>query len=599
MKKTLLHAIRKTAGRLLSRPGTPAPAEPPQLDAEQGTDALAGRPNAARGGGRATLAALFAAGPHRSTLSAATQADRILHQARAVDAQQPGYQPVYGFTEAFPGKRRAHLERNVRLVHEALAGVKPAHQVRILDVGCNSGYVSLRLAESFPNVVGLEIARPNLTLCRMLAAHAGSNARFFGDDVLDIVATSPEELVHVDVVLLYNVVHQFIFHRGLQQTQTLLAALAAGVDTVIVELARQADYVRHGKDQLLPERPEDVLAACEDVEITQLHERPRPVYRLRRRTVRVGATTLRPERIAYSPNPDPAVSRKYYTGEGRFLKLYRFAEVGASRPDLCEARALQALQHTTIVPRLLAHEAGAQHGAVLMSQVVGERLVPRLYHPARYKLWAKGRMRLTRQYLEIARLVHEAIGYQNDLQAHNLLIQPDGSLVLVDFEQAGPEPINDPYGLLLWSLFDIWGGRDKNRPAAIRSLHVSRQDAEGAAHRPIYPDLSALVLPADVRALADAAAGARAARIDWGAFVAEWAPRLAAAPDPTPATAAPASGPAAGRKAAAPAKKASPRPAGPAGTAATAAARAPAGSAPKPRRRAPRVRRGVRPRPGR
>ena len=477
---------------------------------------------------KATLGALFRSPPHRSAWPAERLGREIRTRAAAIDQLQPGYQPVYGFLDEFPGKRRDHLERNVTIVHETLEGVGPKHQVRILDVGCNSGYVTLRLAESFPNVVGLEISQQNLQLCRLLAAHAESPARFYEDDVLAIVDSAEEDLENVDVVLLYNVVHQFIFHHGFAKTQALLARLASRVDTVIVELALKADYVRHGKDHLLPENPEDVLAACADVEITRLHDRPRPVYRLRRRVVRVGPVEIRPERIEYSPNPDPLVSRKYYTGEGKFLKLYRFADARQRQMADREVAALEKLQHTNVVPRLLGHVVTPCSGAVLMSQVVGERLVPRLYNPGRYKLTLDDRMRLTRQYVEIAKLVHDAVGYQNDLQAHNLLVQRDGSLVLVDFEQAGAEPVNDPFGLLLWSLFDFWGGRAKNRPEAIRSLHASRHTqpaTDGEDY--VYPDFSALTLPPVVASLALAAAE----RGDWGRFLDEWLPRLKAAAD--------------------------------------------------------------------
>lgn len=533
MPKRLLTSIRRRAAAVLGRGDAPpadGAAAAPASETPAPTDAVLAHPSVTAGGtGPATLGAMFTSPPHRSTRPANALAQDILARAADIDRLQPGYQPVYGFLEAFPGKRREHLERNVGIVEDTLAGVTARHQVRILDVGCNSGYVTLRLAETFPNIVGLEIAPANLALCRLLAAHAGSPARFFADDVLAIVDAEDGDLENVDVVLLYNVVHQFIFHHGLDKTRALLARLAAQVDTVIVELALQADYVRHGKDHLLPADPEAVLADCRDVEVTKLHDRPRPVYRLRRKLVRMGPLEIRPQRIDYSPNPDPSVSRKYYTGEGRFLKLYRFADPRQRHMADREVQALEKLQHTALVPRLHGHVVDGRSGAVLMSEVVGERLVPRIYHPGKYKVQAADRLRWTRQYLEIAQAVHQAVGYQNDLQAHNLIVQRDGSLVLVDFEQAGDEPVNDPFGLLLWSLFDFWGGRDKQRPAAIRSLHASRHDAAAPNGGRVYPDFGGLALPPAVAALAEAAASAGARGDDWGGFLAEWLPRLQAA----------------------------------------------------------------------
>ena len=469
---------------------------------------------------------MFGTEPHRNTVPP-EQVDQQIHAlATSLETLQPGYQPVYGFTAEFPGKRVEHLERNVTLVHEHFKEVPSKHQVRILDVGCNSGFVSLRLAETFPNVVGLEIAQPSLQLCRLLAARAGSPARFFSDDVIEMLADAENDLENVDLVLLYNVVHQFIFAHGLERTQALLAKLAASVDTVIVELARREDYVKHGKDHLLPEDPALALAGCVDIEITRLRDRPRPVFKLQRKTVRIGAVEIRPEHIAYSLNPNPRVSRKYYSGDGKFLKLYRFHDAGERGMFEREVAALANLQHADQVPKLLGSAGSAHLGAVLMSQVHGERLVPILYNTRKVLLTPEARLNMTRQYLEIARVVHESVGYQNDLQAHNLLVRPDGGLMLVDFEQAGHEPTNDPFGLLLWSVFDFWGGRDKERPAAIRSL---RQPPEGSGDEVasrMYPDFTGLEMPPLVASMVDEAALGG----NWGTFVATWAERL------TPAT---------------------------------------------------------------
>lgn len=529
MNDKLIERIRTRASALWRR-GAAAPQEVTMAGAAPAsqparsrsalsvTDGLPGEP-------APTLGAMFAAEPHRTTQAPEWLDQEICKLAHRIEELQPGYQPVYGFSNEFPGKRAQHLERNVAIVHEQLKDVSSRHQVRILDVGCNSGYVALRLAETYPNVVGLEIAQDNLQLCRLLAVRAGSSARFFSDNVLHILESDQGDLAHVDVVLLYNIVHQFIFNHGLENTQAALARMARSVDTVIVELAQREDYVRHGKDHLLPEDPAEALARCEDVEITRLHDRPRPVYRLRRKTARFGSVEIRPERIDFSLNPNARVSRKYYSGEGKFLKLYRFTETGAPEMFAREVAALSKLQHSDRVPRLLGSEASAHFGALLMSQVNGDRLVPLLYNPKKYPMGPADRLRLTRQYLEICRVVQQAIGYQNDLQAHNLLVQPDGHLVLVDFEQAGSEPTNDPFGLLLWSVFDFWGGRDKGRPEAIRSLRCALDNEPDAPGRSIYPDFSALELPPLVATMVEEAARGD----DWGLFVERWEQRLRAA----------------------------------------------------------------------
>lgn len=530
MNKRILGQLRSRASAILGRRETPEPAAAAAkpTPAQAPADALQGLGVAERApqGQGPSFRAMFAAEPHRSSLPQEQLDAQIRELALRIEQLQPGYQPVYGFTDAFPGKRVKHLDRNVALVHEHLKDVRSKHQVRIVDVGCNSGYVTLRLAEAFPSVVGLEIAQHNLQLCRLLAARAGSPAKFFSDNVLDMLESGDNDFENVDLVLLFNIVHQFIFAHGLERTQALLARLAGSVDTIIVELARREDYVRHGKDHLLPEDPAEALAGCTGIEITRLEDRPRPIYKLRRKTVRIGTVAIQPEKIDYSLNPDARVSRKYYSGGGRFLKLYRFNAEGERDMFEREVAALSKLQNNDRVPKFFGSAATAHVGAVLMSHVAGDRLVPRLYNADRNKITPAERLQLTRQYLEIASIVHESVGYQNDLQAHNLLVQPGGSLVLVDFEQAGSEPINDPFGLLLWTVFDFWGGRDKNRPAAIRSLRLAPEGAVDPAMQRIYPDFTGVVMAPVVADLVTQAMKGG----DWGPFVAEWAQRLGAQP---------------------------------------------------------------------
>lgn len=519
MLRRLLCALHARARILLRRRLAGVAAGEPAIDVLR-DPAVADTSGAAA---QPSLGAMFCAGPHRSSWPHERLDAEIRARAQRIDALQPGYQPVFGFAE-FPAKRTEHLERNVAIVQDLLKPITQKHQVRILDVGCNLGYVALRIAQTCPNVVGLEISAPHLELCRLLAARHGSSARFFSDDALALLASGQDDFENVDVVLLYNVVHQFIFSLGFAPTKALLARLASRVDTLIVELALRSDYVKHGKDHLLPERPEDVLADCSDVEIVRLHETPRPVYRIRRKSARFGSIEVRPVRIEYSPNPDPRVSRKYYTGGEQFLKLYRFDQPGDRAMFEHEVTALLKLRDTDVAPRLLDWVATPRSGALLMSRVHGERLVPRLYLAAKPPTPAE-RMALTREYLRVAKAVHDAVGFQNDLQPHNLLWTRHGQLVLVDYEQAGPTATNDPFGLLLWSVFDLWGGRDPGRPAAIRTLRRATEDgAEAGSPAPTYPAFDALELPPEVAALvAEAACGG-----DWGMFVTTWAARLGA-----------------------------------------------------------------------
>ena len=179
MKSSILGQIRSRAGSLLRRggradPATDSAAASPTQAPAVAQIALSTSVEAKAGEQGPTFRAMFGTEPHRNTVPP-EQVDQQIHAlATSLETLQPGYQPVYGFTAEFPGKRVEHLERNVTLVHEHFKEVPSKHQVRILDVGCNSGYVALRLGETFPNVVGLEIAQPSLQLCRLLPETAGA-----------------------------------------------------------------------------------------------------------------------------------------------------------------------------------------------------------------------------------------------------------------------------------------------------------------------------------------------------------------------------------------------------------------------------------------
>lgn len=505
MTRRLLSSLNRRVRSLLPGTASPDAVAAPELDLLRQPLVADYAPDA--GGTR--FGAMFQAAAHRSALAPDRLDAEIRTRARAIMGTQPDYQPVYGFTAEFPARRTKHLERNVHIVCDALKDVDRPQQPRILDVGCNMGYVALRIAETHPNVVGLEISRPHLDLCRLMAARAGSPARFFGDDMLAMLARGDDDdLEQVDVLLLYNVVHQFIFHQGVPATKALLARLAARVDTLIVELALQSDYVRHGKDQLLPVDPAEVLSDCTDVKIDKLYDTPRPVYRLRRRTVRLGTVSIPATRIGYSLHRDPMVSRKFVIGGNRFLKLFRFTRPGDRTAYEREVAALQSLQGSGAAPRLFDACATAHAGAVLMEFVSGHRVSTQLFR-ADPPLRPAQRMLLTCEYLRIAKAVHDAVGYQNDLQAHNLMWQHPNRLLLVDYEQAEARPTNDPFGLFLWSMFDFWGGRSKDRAAAIVSLRLPAETP------PIYPRFDSVKLPPVVAEVVRTAEKGG----DWGAFL--------------------------------------------------------------------------------
>src|SRR3954466_8281345 len=103
-------------------------------------------------------------------------------------------------------------------------------------------------------------------------------AKFYVQDFIELMELGELDDANVDCVLLLNVVHQFIFSKGLSYVQRFMSRLSQRVDVIFVELANKQDYVAHGKDHLLPEDPAIVLSQCSDCRIELLKTSPRRLY---------------------------------------------------------------------------------------------------------------------------------------------------------------------------------------------------------------------------------------------------------------------------------------------------------------------------------
>lgn len=441
-----------------------------------------------------------------------TQIKELLYKVKEL---QSDYQPAYGLLDEYPSARQALLERNCDLITNEIRVKGAEQQLRILDVGCNCGYTSMKLAETFPNVVGLEIQQNLVELGNRLATNAGSSARFYDTDLFSLLLDDKCDFENIDVLLLLNVMHQIIFHYGLDYAKALLFKIASRVDCVFVELAKKEDYITHGKDHLLPDKPEYLLEGLEGYTIKKLADQPRPLYVIKKNHCALGGIHIQHTQLDYSRSKNHLISRKYYSNQHQFLKVFRFTYGQSSECYERELNALLTTQQIAVSPRLMDWTQNKGYGAILMSRLPGQPLTTRIYGKAQPSL--ESRLELTAQYISLNRQLFETIGFHNDLQPHNIFINEQNRLFVFDFEQASPLPQNDPYGILLWSLFDIWGGRVPNRPECIVSLKPVAQGKE-RSRSAIYPDFGTLEIPSLIKKLVDDAKTAD----NWASFISKW-----------------------------------------------------------------------------
>jgi SAM-dependent methyltransferase len=501
----------------------PAPAEAPteaaQPDRFEGFSRIFDRPPAA-------LAPLPPTAARRPALQEAAR-----QAATAVTAAQDTYQPLYGLGPAGESRREELLRASCALVAAEFVTVARKAQPRILDVGSNAGFVSFVLAETFPNTVGFDVNTDNVALARALKAHSGSPALFFETDLLALADSPEPDFESLDCVLFLNVIHQLIFARGLPYVKALLGRLSQTVDLIVVELARPAEYVRFGKDALLPLDPAEILEDCRDATITLIKDGKRPVYTIRRRSLTLGrgdgAQVLPYSTVRFSDHPDARVNRKYYFGSDSVTKVMRYSALQTAAKFRAERDGLLALQGLGVAPRLLAWDESATMGRIAMQRLYGPPLNQAVRTAA-----AADRPRLLAEVLRIAAVLAQKGLCQNDFSAHNFILLTDGSLRMIDFELTAPIFRRDPFASLLWIAHDILSAA----PESYRHVDAARlllgQGPDGQAQVRVGRDAYPPADPAAARTafgpvLAEILDEAAATPAPWADFVAAAWARLA------------------------------------------------------------------------
>ncbi len=445
--------------------------------------------------------------------SSSKLADKILLRVAQIKAAQGQYQPIYGLDEENQqSPRLSNLLLNCSFVCDHFKHVSEKHHVRIVDVGCNIGFITFTLAETFSNIIGIDINSDNISLCNDLKTYTKSPARFFQNDFVKLTEFEELDGESVDCVLLFNVVHQVIFARGLAYTRRFLARLAKRVDVIFVELANKEEYVAHGKDHLLPDDPAAVLLDCKDCRIQLLKRQGRRVYKISRSEANFGPIRMRSEKVWFSGSPTTKLDRKYYLGGGSFLKVFRGE--GEHRAWGRETQGLLQMMGTMLAPEIIDWTVAPSYGAVLMEQSGGREL-----RDAYAEFTEAGKLTaFVKQYLDIAAVLGGKKLYHNDMSAHNIYVLDDATIRVCDFEQTCPLALIDPFAVMLWTIYDILS----KEPVSYRKCMYEKlltRDGSLRTARTFYPQFASFALDDTLpKFLDDAAAG----QLTWFEFVAKW-----------------------------------------------------------------------------
>ncbi len=434
---------------------------------------------------------------------------------KAAFANVDQYQPVYRLEDAFRDRpvSRTCTDRCILLDRELAPDIP---NLRILDVGCSMGYLSLYFAERGAVVHGIDMRPENVVFCSELAKVHAIPARFTVDAFTpDFCAALPEG--RYDVVFLFSVLHHVITQHGLPAVQAMMATLLDRTDMLFVELARPSEDVPFGWKEHIPANELDIFASAGEIEIEHLGDFPalgaitvRPLYRVRRTRKAFNGVPHRPLDVRRSAiRTGETRNRKYYLSDTLFTKCFVFdgPRIETYSRFLAEEAAYRRIGRKPGFLPLIGSEIRGRLGLLTLPRIEG--------------VWLQDAIRAgeARDIRQIALSVLDILGsfadaglYWNDFRTHNLMLSREGVTAL-DFECAGPVETEHTLNLFLWFLHDLQSGRAMTQEVNVfrdGNMNVPRPPLDAKDYAEPLRDLAEAALQADgIRAFIARAADIR------------------------------------------------------------------------------------------
>lgn len=380
--------------------------------------------------------------------------DRVKTAYERTDA----YQPVYGLETALGSNpmQRACVDR-CELIAGALGADIPG--LRILDVGCSMGYISLYFAERRGEVTGVDYNSNNTEFCRTLSSALGIEATFvdgmfcqrFVDDIQE------DEF---DAVLLLSVLHHVISDFGIDDARRLVDELLRKVDSVFVELAQKSEDFGFAWHDALPSDDLDLFAGIEDIKVERLGKSPalgetvvRPLYKVSKTAKRINGIEHR--NIEIRRSEIMRGGRKYYVSDALFTKCFILTR---QFPDSYHRFVSEAAAYARIGPHphflpLVGTEIRGRGGYLTLPKIDGQRLMEVILSGPVPDL-----RRTALAIRDVLKAFARAGLYWNDFRTHNLAFF-DGRLVAMDFEATHALELENTLSLFLWTLAEVQSGR--------------------------------------------------------------------------------------------------------------------------------------------
>lgn len=358
--------------------------------------------------------------------------------AALVAALPEVYQPIYGYPELSGGASRATEDRLgeiVRIYKELERRL--GRPLRVLDLGCAQGYISLSLASLGASVVGVEMLPENVALCRGLASQ---NPELKADFVEDRIEQFTLSLVpdSFDLVLLLSVIHHVAFHVSPEVAGATMMRARQAALVLLAELAL-ADEPMYWSGAL----PADPTTAFEPAAFvreicrtgTHLSQIERPLYFVSDTCWYAASGIDFFEQVKRGGHRFAkrsfGASRTYYISSNRILKVLSIqgedAEINLREVD-GEAAFLMDSATGGGYPRLIGFEKCNGNAYLLREKIAGEMLIDIIDSGRDFDYHIVIRDIL----VECIELESRGL-YHQDVRVWNVLRRNDGQYCLIDF----------------------------------------------------------------------------------------------------------------------------------------------------------------------
>lgn len=348
------------------------------------------------------------------------------------------YQPIYGYAEFSSGASRATEDRldDIKRIYERVSE-KFGRPLRVLDLGCAQGFMSLSLASMGASVVGVDMLPENIELCRRLGAiNSKLDVNFVEARIEDFVSSLDKG--HFDLVLLLSVIHHVAFHVSPNTAASTVERLRSISPVLLAELALADEPLYWAS--ALPRNPLDTFGSAAFVrEVrqtgTHLSEVKRPLYfvsdELWYAMGQIGTIESFRRGGHRFAKASFKSSRTYYMSADRVLKklalLGEDADINRRETDR-EVEFLNNMADSDDYPRVIGVENDGQYSYLLREKIRGELLADLIDSGGSFDY-----------YIAIRDVLRECISleskslYHQDIRVWNVLRREDGKFCLIDY----------------------------------------------------------------------------------------------------------------------------------------------------------------------